>query len=673
MSYIIVLTVGPVQSYISQARRTHDLFQGSRILSYLAGKGLDEAETYTDTVDIIYPMRDEKTISDIYASIPNRLLLEFNGTEEQAIACATTIKEAIEVAWYKISENTRNHFLKYVADGEHQTVNDIWQEQEANWLECYWTVSEFNDSISYGENVRRANRAMGARKLTRDFAQINEIGTKDSITGEHAVLVGNPSRTGEKEFWTRIREKQSNRALISSSERLGAISTTKRLAHEEAAGNTDLEIKYRYPSTSSIATAGFKYDVLEALTNPEKKSDDLAEAVQQFIDALLACYLVGRNNNRNSRYAQDLFFSKGDYYNPEYFPPIWALPDMNLEEAMQTQVTSNVDNASYKIQFMCVDGDYLYDDTLITKTILEYLPSDNVDMKRLEPSVRNAQAALSNLVGAAKTLDIMPPHPYLAILSMDGDKMGDALRDIDKKEEHKRFSQSLRNFASSHVERIVEDEHLGRLVYAGGDDVLALVPIRDALDVAETLRKRFTEMIYIDDKYLTASTGIAYVHHTHNLQSAISSANSAQKDVAKKEAGRNAIAISLLRRSGEPREMASKWQNREGESVIPIIEGLTTYFRQGILGRSLPAEIERINYQMDGGLNIVPAEARTAEIRRIIHRRMNPIDVENFDFLQAESEIVYMVEWIQNYTPNMLQTQRWIELARFIAQKEGDR
>src|SRR5690606_16087034 len=109
---------------------------------------------------------------------------------------------------------------------------------------------------------------MGARKLLRNFPHIYEGGRKCSITGEHEAL----NDTGDYvEFWNVRKAKQRNLALLGKHERLSAISTIKRFAHEEEKDkqgqwkpiNPALKIDYRYPSTSSIAAVPFKYGVLK--------------------------------------------------------------------------------------------------------------------------------------------------------------------------------------------------------------------------------------------------------------------------------------------------------------------------------------------------------------------------------------------------------------------------
>ncbi|WP_332636595.1 hypothetical protein [Acetomicrobium sp.] len=64
---------------------------------------------------------------------------------------------------------------------------------------------------------------------------------------------------------------------------------------------------------------------------------------------------------------------------------------------------------------------------------------------------------------------------------------------------HASISAALRNYTIEFVRRIVEEEHLGKLVYAGGDDVLAFVNLKDLFGVMRKLRASFSGQIKIKD------------------------------------------------------------------------------------------------------------------------------------------------------------------------------
>src|SRR5947199_280483 len=86
------------------------------------------------------------------------------------------------------------------------------------------------------------------------------------------------------------------------------------------------------------------------------------------------------------------------------------------------------------------------------------------------------------------------PNPYYAILHADGDRMG---RVIDNQAEqgekqHQALSKALNTFAGS-VRGIVEEKYQGALVYAGGDDMLALMPLHTVLQCAKELADNFRQ------------------------------------------------------------------------------------------------------------------------------------------------------------------------------------
>lgn len=81
------------------------------------------------------------------------------------------------------------------------------------------------------------------------------------------------------------------------------------------------------------------------------------------------------------------------------------------------------------------------------------------------------------------------PYPYVACLVADGDHMGRTLDRLTSVEAHRTFSRALSQFAAT--ARDIVERHKGALVYSGGDDVLAFLPLPEALACAEDLRDAF--------------------------------------------------------------------------------------------------------------------------------------------------------------------------------------
>ena len=165
------------------------------------------------------------------------------------------------------------------------------------------------------------------------------------------------------------------------------------------------------------------------------------------------------------------------------------------------------------------------------------------------------------------------PGKYYAVLALDGDEMGKWISGrktggvVDKQTHHK-FSAKLSAFSLSTARRIVEEDYHGQLVYAGGDDVLAMLPAIEALNCAKSLMAAFRS-IQVDKGQLTASVGIAFGHIKEPLQDMIAEAKEAEGR-AKKERNRggwdrDALAITLYKRSGEMVQWGAKFESKAFE------------------------------------------------------------------------------------------------------------
>jgi len=152
------------------------------------------------------------------------------------------------------------------------------------------------------------------------------------------------------------------------------------------------------------------------------------------------------------------------------------------------------------------------------------------------------------------------PLPYYALLVADGDRMGSVIDQQTTIEEHRRLSRTLADFAAQ-VPKVVA-KHEGSLVYAGGDDVLAFVPLHTVLECAQELANSFKESLrgFQDGqgRSPTLSVGVAISHHIEPLSDALQLAREAEK-TAKGKGGRNALAITLSKRSGVDRTIYGAW------------------------------------------------------------------------------------------------------------------
>lgn len=189
------------------------------------------------------------------------------------------------------------------------------------------------------------------------------------------------------------------------------------------------------------------------------------------------------------------------------------------------------------------------------------------------------------------------------------------------------FSQALSNFAVHCVRRIVES-HNGYLVLAGGDDVLALLPAHAAVNCARDLRSAFrgTEPVptclglngngfvvvreenqarakaeglldqngrpvplIVPGPKTDCSVGIAIAHVGSPLQDAVRAAHKAEKR-AKNKLERSAIAVTVMKGSGEIVEWGAKWDAVSLDLFKVVLDGIS----EGHLSGKFPHAVVRL-------------------------------------------------------------------------------
>ncbi|HET6645127.1 MAG TPA: type III-B CRISPR-associated protein Cas10/Cmr2, partial [Fimbriimonadales bacterium] len=157
------------------------------------------------------------------------------------------------------------------------------------------------------------------------------------------------------------------------------------------------------------------------------------------------------------------------------------------------------------------------------------------------------------------------PRPYFAVLHADGDSMGATLKAIDAEVEHFSFSKTLGDFSKA-VKGIVE-EHCGAPVFAGGDDVVALLPVDTALACAKELHDKFSQMV----KGPTLTVGVAFCPTENNLQDCVHFAKKLESE-GKKLPGKDALAIGARVRSGSDLIVCGSWKSDLYERFRSVLD-----------------------------------------------------------------------------------------------------
>ncbi len=274
------------------------------------------------------------------------------------------------------------------------------------------------------------------------------------------------------------------------------------------------------------------------------------------------------------------------------------------------------------------DGSLLYDFRLRNALDRKGLSEDErAALKRLDRCIKEIareKATDGEAVGG--------PVPYAVILKADGDHMGKLLECATNAHESRRISRSLHGFASS-VREIVRN-HRGHAVYAGGDDVLALLPLATAVACAEELSKAFetglggvaSELTTPAEDRPTLSVGLGIGHVMEPMGALRDRAERAEKLAkgADKPASRNALAILLRIRSGAELEWRAQWSDYD---AFGALHRFTEAYRAQQLPSRAAYDLRTIDRRLawlrDDG-NDHARGMREAELHRLLEKARLP-------------------------------------------------
>jgi CRISPR-associated protein Cmr2 len=493
---LLHFTLGPVQSFVEQARRTQDLWAGSFLLSWLSGHAMKAVADAGG--EVVFPkvendalfkaiMNGASSAGPAVGSLPNRFKARVSDGFNP-IDCRTVV----ERAWKGLTDKVWERFVAPVA-GKGNGTRDIWTRQ----IERFWDIAWVLGPEPEDPEDRSDHAWLDRRKNWRTHRPPVE-------GGDHCMLMGNwqelsgfiraRERSKQNEFWAalkaRVDKASGNPLQLDENERLCAMALVKRLfphVEEQVLGwkpSWDGK-RVHWPSTPRLAAVGW-----------------LKHASAQATDEARAYVKVAKE-------------TKADCREPE------------LEEGNELSTVAG---------------------HLLHRSGVEHASDDELgDASR--DKLREVYKPLADKAGCE-------PSAFYALLLMDGDKVGALLR--DKGEEA--VSEGLGRFAQGVDETVRQYD--GNTVYAGGDDVLALLPLEKALPAALELRSAYRNA-FEGEEAATISGAIVFAHFHVPLRHVLREAHRLLDEVAKEENGRDSLAVCILTQGGVTREWVSTWGDGE--------------------------------------------------------------------------------------------------------------
>jgi CRISPR-associated protein Cmr2 len=649
---LLAVSLGPVQDFIAAARSTSDLWAGSHLLSRLAWEAMRVVCDELGPEAILFPRLRGVPLVDLWlrencglraalfaacewptrgtdanplfaAALPNRFTVLVPGNRARALAERITVQAR---AWMLEQGEAAYRLLLKTAEiadgpglaGYRQLRDQLAGFPEVHWAAVPWSLVETRDDKVDASSTRLAEamqpffrqqppgylgsaawsllsggialeegwfwqpnpgvlypalhelleRVLAAAKSVRPFAQTEQAGWRDSLSGEAEWLTTDrdqlslPPGQRSDTLWSRVAEKRPTWAK--PGEHLSALNAIKRLWPtlfiDQLKEWLRLDVSRFVVSTHTMALAT---SLSRAVMGNWELPPRLADAVRQ---------------SRAERVA--------------------------LPRKLALDLAQHPD---------C--------------EILTRLPGwlEAMTEPENESDARKADALLKEYLGDK-------PEAYYGLLLMDGDRMGawlsaehdltlphaesfhpqirGGLRKLQHDQSFARYaaelrapspsrhmaiSEALSHFALTLAPEVVEGQHHGRVLYAGGDDLMAMLPVIDLLPAMATLRAAYSgidpaatglsavvegfarqgngfvrfrdRLMRMMGEQATASCGAVVAHHQAPLAAVLRELRAAEKR-AKQEGGRDAFSLSIVKRSGGALRLTAKW----GEPVRLLIK-----------------------------------------------------------------------------------------------------
>jgi CRISPR-associated protein Cmr2 len=520
MSYFH-FTLGPVQGFVSQARRTRDFWAGSFLLSWLSGVAMVATEKMGGKITFPIPAEgyldwirgNGKGAIPRQGSIPNRFKAsvpsDFDGKR---------VEQAVRDAWMQLAEHVWQQDLQAIAS---PATREVWDRQNATFWEISWAMTDVKD----------ASNLLDRRKNWRNHLPPPEPGVKCVIMEGWQELSGVTAMRSDdnKEraaFWNKVRAiKPAGESDFADGEMLCALAFVKRrfarhfagfvgrvltrqAADENVGLKPDLQLKLQgweldtgMPSVAYMAATRWLEKVVK---------HDNQEVVAQLLE--VGQKLAGRDE--------------------------WDVRIKCLDDAVKGKSFDRAYQQERR-NLISLDGNVFFEHT---RGNAKFYPNRE-DVKTFEKILNSLE------------LSEKAPTPFYAVLMMDGDSLGTQMSSLENQE---KIAKSLNKFTNA-VAKAVHDNN-GFLIYAGGDDVLALLPLEDALPCALACRNTYTDAFRGTGIATTLSGAVLYAYVKTALGEVLRQAHHVLDDVAKEGAGRDAIAIRVLKPGGDHLTWAQPWE-----------------------------------------------------------------------------------------------------------------
>ncbi len=613
---LMVYALTPVQDFVGRARKLRDSWSGSIILSWLAFEGIKAILQLYGPDHVLYPSLHDQPLMDNLldemgmgkwigkkrnsgiASFPNKFVILVPASCEEKTA--RVIQASIDDAWQALGSATLSRVEKIVGR-EDPYIKELFKRQIGTYWEHYWGsaplvkgkerqevekllyAKNIETAFSFWEDSQKLYRSTGEAQLysvSHRLAQAmlaagknyrvdnrsSEPGIKCDMFQEFEILHYqhqkgddyNP-KPSEDPFWTDLRNRWKPESDFGPNERLSSIGIVKRIAYrvcKEDMGNHPLKLLFKdaesFPSTTEMALTDWWNQLRNKAKGHEPESNRIAGELAVFEAEKDASY---------AKRALAQWFHDLEEQNSGNSPKNDPEEARAAKTIMQKLHPVKDIHKYYAVLMMDGDrmGKLVNGDTLGSTwgSVLHPVLAEKLN-GNFEPRFKNFW------IKRMKQPRLISPAVHAAI------------------------SEALGDFALHTVPFLIEQKYGGRLVYAGGDDVCAVLPASNVLEAAREIADAYgfgfvgitseTQAEFLHGKCnpeeyekigihlgrgpdISISAGIIIAHHKKPLGRVISRAHELLEQA--KKHGRNGFVLEVDKRSGGGRSFYARWDNPE--------------------------------------------------------------------------------------------------------------
>ncbi|NFI83638.1 type III-B CRISPR-associated protein Cas10/Cmr2 [Clostridium botulinum] len=613
---IILFSIGSIQNFIINSRKVSDLFNSSKILSKLISNGMEFIKIKGNGELLLPQLLDKKE------GLPNYFIMKYESNKHLG-------KE--------LEEYIRRNYIDMLMNGSIKTSLEKYKNQierqidsslDTYWVECDLEESfDLNDSHKYAQVYYEIYKYFEAVKNVKKFNNIWEEGKKCSICGSrNAIVVSSNNKKepfGIQKIYKyqnfteyslfKLVEKLKNKDINLS---LDEIKKVKRDAEKNNLESKDIDIKLK--ENEMLCGVCLLKRIYEGEKIPSLAQITLSSWIENEKKSLKC--------NAYNKYKE------------------------TIDELNKIDCNFDVYEFMYKENW---------------DKILKNIKIEDLEKKKKE---------LNENFGNLNNINL---PKYYCMYRMDIDNLGEWMSGKYKTSDKNLYeyqidlSKRIYKFFNKLRENYFKENSKGILVYAGGDDLLALIPVDEIFKLEQNVRACFKEEVQVEEyKNITYSKGIFVAHYKTPLGEITRVSKEELEKVKEKfkekandfDKEKNATVISIMTEGYSNRNVYFK-NNLNGEQTVEFIfEELVNYFNKDgstYFHEQLQSEFWNLDRNIDKGyqrdilINMFEVEQKRLMKRSILkdsiaEEKIDEVNKKLINFLEVNSSKELEIDF-ENY------------------------